>query len=133
MSGRTVSQRDGASIEPGTDEGMAVMSQVIWDFATPLRETCEDEAAERKAISLAIFIWNATLLPEAEQKRTLANYLSECRSGLDPEALITLSGYVERLVESKRTRFADHREKITQCTFGTVDGNRHIEVGYTLE
>ena len=51
-----------------TDEGLEVMSNVIWEFAKPLLETCQDEAAERKAISMAIFVWNTALLPEPERK-----------------------------------------------------------------
>jgi hypothetical protein len=116
-----------------TEQGMAVMSQVILDFAGPLLETCDDEASERKAISVAIFVWNTALLPEQEQKQTLDSYLSECRQSMPAEAFDALSGYIDQLLESKRTRFAHHREKITNCTFGKFGDNRHIEVGYTMD
>jgi hypothetical protein len=121
------------SSEETVDQSLQVMSHVIWDFAGPLLKTCNDEAAERKAVSLAIFVWNATLLPEQERTQTLETYLSECGKVLPSEELKTLSGYVDQLVDSKKTRFAHNRKKITNCTFGNFGDNRHIEVGYTME
>jgi hypothetical protein len=109
-----------------------VMSQVIFDFATPLLKTCQDDEAERKAISLAIFVWNATLLPEEEQKKTLDGYLDNCKSNLPPEEFDTLSGIIHEMVETKRSQYPDNRNKVTNCTFGDFHESRHIEVGYTL-
>ena len=116
-----------------TDEGLEVMSNVIWEFAKPLLETCQDEAAERKAISMAIFVWNTALLPEPERKEALDAYLAQCRNALPPEELETLSDLIDRLLEDKDTRFADNRKRITNCTFGDFGDNRHIEVGYSYE
>ncbi|MGD9368893.1 MAG: hypothetical protein PVH87_24530, partial [Desulfobacteraceae bacterium] len=115
------------------DQGAEVMSQVIWDFAGPLLETCSDLDSEKKAISLAIFIWNASLLPEQERKQILESYLADCRNVMPPEEIETLSAYIDRLVQDKETRFAANRKKITNCTFGDFRNNRHIEVGYTME
>jgi hypothetical protein len=128
---RTTETRGTLPVEK-PDDGLEVMSQVILDFAGPLLETCDDREAEKKAISLAIFVWNATLLPEAERKQTLAAYLSECRKGMPPEELETLSGYIDRLVRDKADRFADNRKRITNCTFGDYGDDRHIEVGYII-
>jgi hypothetical protein len=114
------------------DQGMEVMSHVILDFARPLLETCDGPAAEKKAISLSIFVWNATLLDEAQRTATLGNYLSECRSVMPPEQWNTLAALVEQLVQDKLARFADNRKKITNCTFGDYNDSRHIEVGYTM-
>jgi hypothetical protein len=114
------------------DEGMQAMSQVILDFAGPLLETCDDRDAERKAISMAIFVWNSTLLPEAQRRQTLAAYLDQCAAVVPAEEVKTLSGYIDRLVEDKAARFADNRNQITNCTFGDIGDSRHIEVGYTL-
>jgi hypothetical protein len=115
------------------DEGLEVMSNVLWEFAKPLLETCNDEASERKAISLAIFVWNAALLPEQERDQTLEGYLSQCRAAVPPEEFETLSALIHRLLEDKAARFADNRKKITNCTFGDFGDNRHIEVGYSYE
>jgi hypothetical protein len=120
--------------QPGqeVDEGLDIMSRVILDFAGPLLDTCDDIDAEKKAISLAIFVWNATLLPEPEKKRTLEGYLSACEEALPAQELETLSGLIGRLVQDKSDRFADNRNKITNCTFGDYGDDRHIEVGYTI-
>lgn len=115
--------------ELGTD----VMSHVIWDFAAPLLETCHDLDSEKKAISLAIFIWNASLLPEQERKRTMEWYLSDCRNILPAEEIKILSSLIDRLVQNKKKRFFTNRKKITNCTFGDFKHNRRIEIGYTLE
>ena len=115
------------------DQGMEVMSQVIWDFAAPLLETCSDEASERKAISLAIYVWNTAMLPEPQCRHALDAYLAECQKVLPPEELNTLSDYIDRLVQTRRTQFAHNRKKVTNCTFGDYGPDRHIEVGYTME
>ena len=115
------------------DQGMEAMSQVILDFAAPLLETCNDEASERKAISLAIHVWNTAMLPEPECRQTLKAYLAECQKVMPPEELQTLSGYIDQLVQTRKTRFVDNRKKITNCTFGDFGPDRHIEVGYTIE
>ena len=131
--GPSIKQNRNDSPVENSDPGMAVMSRIILDFANPLLETCTDKAAEKKAISLAIFIWNATLLPEDERKLTLEAYLSECRQVIPVEEWETLSAYIDRLVRDKAARFADNRKQITNCTFGDFGDNRHIEVGYTLK
>jgi hypothetical protein len=114
------------------DEGLEVMSNVIWEFAKPLLETCQDQAAERKAISLAIFVWNTALLPEQERKETLEAYLAQCREAVPTEEFETLSTLIHQLLQDKETRFADNRKRITNCTFGDFGDDRHIEVGYQL-
>jgi hypothetical protein len=123
---------DGPMVE-NADEGLEVMSHVIWEFAQPLLETCNDEESERKAVSLAIFVWNATLLPEPERKKTLDAYLDQCRSAVPDEEFETLSALINQMLKDKETRFADNRKKVTNCTFGDFGDNRHIEVGYSIE
>lgn len=115
-----------------SEQGMETMSHIILDFAQPLLETCSDEASEKKAISLAIFVWNSSLLPESERKQTLEDYLSAYRDAIPKENFQTLCNYIDRLVQDKTTRFADNRNKITNCTFGEFGERRRIEVGYTL-
>lgn len=111
---------------------MDVMSQVILDFAAPLLATCDDLDAEKKAISLSIFVWNSSLLPEPLQKTTLTAYLDQCEAVLPAQELETLKGYIDQLLQDKAQRYADNRNRITNCTFGDYKGDRHIEVGYML-
>jgi hypothetical protein len=118
---------------PADDQGVEAMSQVVLDFAAPLLETCTDEASERKAISLAIYIWNIAMLPEPKCRHTLETYLGQCQNTMRPEELKTLSDLINQLVQIRRTRFAHNRNKITNCTFGDYGADRHIEVGYTME
>lgn len=115
------------------DGGMEVMSQVILDFAAPLLENCNDQASEKKAISLAIYIWNTAMLSEEECRQTLDAYVEGCRKVMPPEELKTLTDYIDQLVQTRKTRYAHNRNKIVNCTFGNFGADRHIEVGYTLE
>jgi hypothetical protein len=114
-------------------EDMERMSEVVVDFAAPLLETCEDESSEKKAVSLAIFVWNATLLPEEGRENTLGAYLADAKKSLPPEEFQTLSSYVDLLIERKRSLYPSNRKKITGCTFGGYGENRRIEVGYTVD
>ena len=111
---------------------MDAMSKVILDFAAPLLATCDDLDAEKKAISLAIFVWNSALLPDPMQKTILADYLDQCETVLPADELETLKGYIDQLLQDKAQHHADNRNRITNCTFGDHDGDRHIEVGYAL-
>jgi hypothetical protein len=120
-------------MEENPDEGMEVMSNVIWDFAGPVLALCNDEASERNAISLAIFVWNSALLPEQERRDTLGAYLDQQREALPPEELETLSKLIDQLLEDRQTRFAENRKRVTNCTFGAFGDNRRIEVGYSIE
>jgi hypothetical protein len=115
------------------EDGTDVMSQVIWDFAAPLLETCHDLDSEKKAISLAIFIWNASLLPEQERIRTIDRYMADCQNILPTEEIKILSSLIDRLVQDKAEHYPTNRKKIANCTFGDFEHNRRIEVGYTLE
>ncbi len=115
------------------DEGNRPMSEVIWDFAGPILETCNDLAAEKKAISVAIFVWNSCLLPEEERKDIIESYLADCRNVLPQEEMETLSSCIDQLIQDKEMQYADNRNKITNCTFGDFNDDRHIEVGYTIE
>lgn len=115
------------------DEGMEAMSQVILDFAAPLLETCNDEASEKKAVSLAIFVWNTAMLSEQKCRQTLDAYLSQIQNVMPPEQYKTLSGYIDQLVQTRKTRYEQNHNKITNCTFGDFGDDRHIEVGYTME
>jgi hypothetical protein len=123
---------DGPMVE-NADEGLEVMSHVIWEFAQPLLETCNDESSERKAVSLAIFVWNAALLSEPERTKTLETYLDQGRNTMSPEEFETLSALIDQLLQDKESRFAENRKRITNCTFGDFGNNRHIEVGYSIE
>jgi hypothetical protein len=115
------------------DESMEVMSQVIMDFAAPLLENCNDEASEKKAVSVAIYVWNTAMLPEKECRQILDAYVEQCREIMPPEELKTLSDYIDQLVQTRKTRYGHNRNKIVNCTFGNFGADRHIEVGYTLE
>jgi hypothetical protein len=120
-------------LSPANDPNMEVMSHVILDFAAPLLETCTDEASQRKAISLGIHVWNTAMLPEPECRQILTTYLAGCEKVMPPEELKILSGYIDRLVETRKTRFAGNHKKITNYTFGDFGADRNIEVGYILE
>ncbi|MFZ1984318.1 MAG: hypothetical protein WAU91_07875 [Desulfatitalea sp.] len=133
VAGKSITDGFNSPTAETVDQGLEVMSHVILDFAGPLLETCDDEDSEKKAISLAIYVWNAALLPDQECWQSLEAYLAQCQKAMPPEELKTLSDYVDRLVQTKRVRFADNHKKITNCTFGDFGADRHIEVGYTME
>ena len=115
------------------DQGLEVMSHVLLEFAAPLLGTCNDEASEKKAISLAIHVWNTAMLPEPECRQTLDAYLAECQKVMPAVEFKTLTDLIDRLVQTRKSRFAHNRKKITNCTFGDFGADRHIEVGYTME
>ena len=47
------------------------MSEIVVEYAAPLLDAAQNAEDQKKAISMAIAMWNISLLPEAEQLESL--------------------------------------------------------------
>ncbi|MFZ2632156.1 MAG: hypothetical protein WA081_03615 [Desulfosalsimonadaceae bacterium] len=90
------------------------MSAVVLEFIDPYLQSLEgDEVRIRKILSLAIFIWNLSLLPQDEQT-ALENQLMNrfFPEGGDAKDLAAMIQLVETLKERKRKLFPGIRKHI---------------------
>jgi len=116
-------------IEP---KGAEKMSEVIMDFAQPFLIESKDEESARKAIGLAILIWNVSLLPESDQD----NLIQEICSGLSPSNdatdFSTAMHYVNMLLERKKKYFPNNKRAIIDYQISGSGKSRRLDVASTL-
>jgi len=116
-------------VEP---EGHEKMSEVILDFAEPLLDECETEAAEKIAVAMAIHIWNASLLPEKDQSPEIRKMCSQLAGSDDAERIAELMEYANFLLERKDIHYAENRRHIVKYEISGSGKNRRLDVASTL-
>ena len=113
-------------------EGEAKMSEVILDFAKPLLDKCEDEESEKKAIGLAILIWNVSLFPKKKRDQEIENLCSGLSSSEDANDFAALMNYVNLLLERKNEYYPDNKRAIMNYQMSGSEKNRRLDVASTL-
>ena len=116
-------------IEPN---GKEKMSEVIFDFAKPLLDECRDSDTEKKAISLAILVWNVSLLPQKSRNHAIQKMHSNLLSSDDAADLATMMYYVDMLMERKRKYFPNNKRAIIDYQFSGSGKDRRLDVASTL-
>jgi len=113
-------------------EGEAKMSEVILDFAKPFLDKCEDEESEKKAIGLAILIWNVSLFPKKKRDQEIENLCSGLSSSEDANDFAALMNYVNILLERKKVYYPDNKRAIINYQMSGSGKNRRLDVASTL-
>ncbi len=113
-------------------EGEAKMSEVILDFAKPFLDKCEDEESEKKAIGLAILIWNVSLFPKKKRDQEIENLCSGLSSSEDANDFAALMNYVNILLERKDECYPDNKRAIINYQMSGSGKNRRLDIASTL-
>ena len=113
-------------------EGKAKMSEVILDFAKPLLDECEDEESEKKAIGLAILIWNMSLFPKKSRDKEIEKLCSGLSPSEDANDFAALLNYVNILLERKAEYYPDNKRAIVNYQMSGSGKNRRLDVASTL-
>ena len=87
-----------------SQKGVEKMSEVILEFAEPLLDACEDDASSEKAISIAICVWNMSLLSKEKQEKAMKDIYVVFSETNDDEYLETLRQIVDMLIKRKRLK-----------------------------
>ncbi|MBW2149689.1 MAG: hypothetical protein JRI22_22070 [Deltaproteobacteria bacterium] len=116
-------------IEPN---GKEKMSEVVLDFAKPLLDECRDSDTEKKAISLAILVWNMSLLPENSRDQAIQKMYSDLLPSDDATDLATMMYCVDMLMERKRKYFPKNKRAIIDYQFSGSGKDRRLDVASTL-
>lgn len=104
------------------------MSEVLIDFARPLLDAAENAQAMEKALTLAIVVWNASLLPEASQKDMIQKIVeATSSSGFKEDEEIGRS-YVDMLLKRKRSYFSHCQRMIAEWHFEKEGDDLHLNV-----
>ena len=106
--------------------GAQKMSQVILEFAGPLLDQAEGDAESRNAVALAVFAWNASLMPEDRRKDLVEEYTSDfARAGGDIAAIREV---FSELIQRKEQVYADVQRLILDYRVRGPEGRRFLEV-----
>lgn len=105
------------------------MSAVILDFAQPYIEKYGDDFNKLyKLVSLAIMVWNISLLPEEDHKDAIEKMAAVFGED-DPEAKQAGILIIKSLLDRKRRLFADNKRVIMNYELTTLeDGTPNLTV-----
>ena len=109
------------------------LSEAIIDFAEPLLSRCPSPAMQKRALALAILIWNISLLPPNDAARYLADLTQEL-AGNDKQEREEIKEILEFMMHRKQTFFPDDRRLVTAYNITRLkDGRFHLDVAYHVE
>ena len=108
------------------------MSEVILYFAKPFLDECEDEESEKKAIALAILIWNVSLFPKKDRDKEIQRLISDTIPVNDISDLATMKYYVNMLLERKKKYYPNNKRVIVNYQFSVSRNSRRLDVASTL-
>jgi hypothetical protein len=102
------------------------MSEVLLDFAAPLLERFEPEIPVKNIITIAIFGWNLSLLPEEEH----SSFLDEMagKLSLDKKGVEEMKDVMTWLVDRRRKHFAEHRRHVLDYRLSDLGDRRNLQV-----
>jgi len=102
------------------------LSVVILDFAQPLIDEVGDDEFEA-VIAMAVFCWNIALFPDKEQEREIRRLVKEMARGA-PGHMDEIETWARRLVDRKKTLFADDRRLVVDHTIVVKGDSFHLSV-----
>jgi hypothetical protein len=111
-------------------DGVAKMSEVVLDFIEPYVKYAKTDEAYKKLIVVAIFAWNAALLPERERRTTVKKMVKKLP--LSRSEARDMRGTVEELVERKSKHFAEYDRFILDYQLTETRNGFHLSVASTL-
>ncbi len=127
LAGRYAVEPLHAPAEPGSKK----LSAVIQEFAEPLARDVDDDHFEA-AITVAILCWNVALLPEDTQAQELSLIKRKMAEYLPARWVRELDVWTDRLVDRKKTLFADDRRMVVNYTVADEADGFHLYVVSTV-
>jgi len=110
------------------------MSEVITDFAQPLIERVQSDEQYRKAIGIAVLIWNIALESEDRQEKLLSEVIRDlaAETGNDPEVSDYFETLGRTLLLRKRSLYSDNRRAILDYQITEDGDDLHLQVASTI-
>ena len=108
---------------------MTKMSEIIIDYARPLLNGAKNDEEQKKAISIAIAIWNLSLYPEEMQSEYIGK-ITEIMTASRKDGRLTddEKEVLNFLIKRKKTFFADIKRVILDYDYVETPKGFHINV-----
>jgi hypothetical protein len=107
------------------------MSEVLEAFIAPYAALAETEDALRRPLTVVVAAWNASLLPDEEQKE-MVDQLVATQSRATRRDRKDLKHILYDLIERKKTHFPDNRRFIVDFHPADAGDGFHVSVASTL-
>ena len=107
------------------------MSEVIIDFSEPLLNECRNFEEEKKALSLAMFVWNLSLIPKRKQAKSIKEICSETLS-LDKDEMKDFMETIKFLLNRKKEFFNNNSRFIMDYQISPNHESFHLNVASTI-
>jgi hypothetical protein len=107
--------------------GMEKMSEVLGRFIEPYLEIVGKDNI-KKLVDMAVMAWNAALLPASERR----DFMHELIAQTSPEDAGPVRAFMEELIQSKLTHFADNKRIIMSYEVVLNAHNFSLNVASTL-
>ena len=118
--------------------GVEKMSEVIHEFARPLLEKFVNDSdsgsdmAFWNIITLAVLVWNTTLLPKDKQKDSIADIITGIPHSTDEE-LQMLKAMIGLLMIRKQKLFPDNRRLVLDYEIAITDNMRNLLITSSMD
>ncbi|MDT8303533.1 MAG: hypothetical protein RQ760_18785 [Sedimentisphaerales bacterium] len=100
------------------------MSEVILDFAEPLLNAIDDDdELFEEVIGFAVICWNASFLPEKEQKQIFCSMVDGMAKS-DVLLRLSVQNDIRILLDRKKTFFADDKRMLIEFEVVKENGSR---------
>ena len=108
------------------------MSEVLTDFVEPYLEFADTDEAYRKLLTLAVTAWNASLLPEEEQRDMVDRIFGEALPAATEELKTDLKEIMSILIARKKKFFSEYTRTIIDFELTDRGRDYHLTVASTL-
>jgi hypothetical protein len=112
--------------------GAEKMSEVLEDFVEPYMDSVDSIEAHRNLLQLAVLAWNTSLLPQAEQRKTVDSTLTKNLFGEDIQMEKEIKQIVYEMIERKQNYFPQIKRFIADFTLKGTGKRVHLSVASTL-
>ena len=101
------------------------MSEVLFEFAKPLTDVCEDDEAFYLAIQISAIAWNSSFFPLKERNKLIDELINKCRNEKERK---TAKEILSKMLERKEKNFPNIKIMILDFKISCSDEENHLTV-----
>lgn len=112
-------------------DGDNKLSDALCEIAKPIFEKCSNSQEQEAIIPLAVFAWNACVLPHKEAEKLIENMYIEIYDKCSKDAVEDTLKILDLLIARKLLLFENDRRLITSYKVEKIQKGLHVAVTYS--
>lgn len=109
-------------------ESKEKMSEIIMDFAEPMLSNLNDNETKKKAINVAILVWNAFVLPKKERDQTIKKLIFTLSLSDSKRDLAISKTIINALMQRRKKYFSYNKRIIIDYQFSRKGEDLRLDV-----